>query len=145
MPLPIPEAGLVVRYGYLWYNDHVAGREYSPKDRPCAVILRTTSDDGAVIVTVVPITHSAPRNPDEAVELPARVKQHLGLDGERSWVVVSEVNRFAWPGPDLAAVPAADSGRFDYGQLPPGLFRSIREQFLACAKLQRLRVVTRNE
>jgi hypothetical protein len=35
---------------------------------------------------------------DEAVEIPAVVKRHLGLDEARSWIVVSEINRFIWPG-----------------------------------------------
>jgi mRNA-degrading endonuclease toxin of MazEF toxin-antitoxin module len=144
MPLPIPEPGLVIRYGYLWFDDHASGHASSPKDRPCAIILRTTFDDAEVIVTVLPITHTTPRSLDEAVELPPGVKQHLGLDSEKSWVLVSEVNRFVWPGPDLGAVPPAGSGRFDYGHLPPGLFRSIRERFLACAKAQRLRIVRRD-
>jgi hypothetical protein len=37
-------------------------------------------EDGATIVTVLPITHSAPTRPGAAVEIPAPVKRHLGLD-----------------------------------------------------------------
>ena len=35
------------------------------------------------------------------IELPQQTKTRLGLDDERSWVIVSEANDFAWPGPDL--------------------------------------------
>lgn len=145
MPLPIPEAGLVVRYEYLWHADHAAGREDSRKGRPCAIILKTVSNDGETIVTILAITHSVPQNPEEAVEIPPAVKRHLGLDDDRSWVIVSEVNRFVWPGPDLLHVPSVGSGRFDHGHLPPRLFRIILERFLACARARRLRVVWRDE
>jgi hypothetical protein len=79
-------------------------------------------------VTVVPITHSSPAG--DAVEIPLTVKRRLGLDEERSWAVVSEVNRFVWPGPDLRPVPRGDDERFDYGFLPPSLFHQIRDQLL---------------
>jgi hypothetical protein len=50
-------------------------------------------------------------------------KRRLGLDEASSWVVLSEGNRFAWPGPDMRRVTA---GRFDYGFLPPALFTRIQ-------------------
>jgi hypothetical protein len=31
------------------------------------------------------VTHSPPVNPAEALEVPAAIKQHLGLDIARSW------------------------------------------------------------
>jgi hypothetical protein len=36
------------------------------------------------------MTHSPPFEHRDAVELPAALKKHLGLDDERSWVVVTE-------------------------------------------------------
>jgi hypothetical protein len=95
------------------------------------------------MVTVVPITHSAPRG--EAVDIPLAVKRRLGLDEARSWAVVSEVNRFVWPGPDLRPVRRSEPERFDYGFLPPSLFRQIRDRLLAAAAAQRLRLVLRSE
>ncbi|MER8589930.1 plasmid maintenance toxin (PemK-like), partial [Mesorhizobium sp. M1338] len=58
-------------------------------------------EDGAPVVRVLPITHTPPSNPDDAIEIPAAVKLRLRLDGERSWIVLTESNRFAWPGPDV--------------------------------------------
>ncbi len=81
------------------------------------------------MTTVLPITHSAPTTPGAAVEIPLSVKRHLGLDHQRSWVVVSEGNEFLWPGYDLRKVPQKD--RFDYGLLPPGLFDQILKAFLS--------------
>jgi hypothetical protein len=145
VPLPVPEPGLVVRYVYLWNAEYEQGRDEGDKSRPCAVILTANDEDGETLVTVLPVTHSQPRNAVDAVELPLAVKQRLGLDGERSWVVVNEMNRFIRRGPDLRPVPPHGSGQFGYGLLPPGLFRTIRERFLAAARAQRSRVVPRTE
>jgi hypothetical protein len=145
MPLPAPEPGLVIRYGYLWYSEYEQGREDGDKDRPCAIILTTVNELGETLVTALPVTHTPPRIADDAVELPLAVKHRLGLDDARSWVVVSELNRFVWPGPDLRPVPPIEAGRFDYGLLPPGLFRTIRERFLARARAQRVWSVRRTE
>jgi hypothetical protein len=145
VPLPVPEPGLVIRYAYLWYTEYEAGREEGDKDCPCAIILTVAGQADETIVTILPVTQTQPRRPDDAVELPIAVKRRLGLDDARSWVVVNEVNRFVWPGPDLRPVPPGNTGRFDYGPLPPGLFRTIRERFLACARAQRVQQVPRTE
>jgi len=42
--------------------------------------------DGPTFVTVLPVTHSAPAAVGDAVEIPAAIKRHLGLDQERSWM-----------------------------------------------------------
>jgi hypothetical protein len=36
------------------------------------------------MVTVLPMTHSAPADPSSAVEIPLPVERHLGLDDDRS-------------------------------------------------------------
>jgi hypothetical protein len=69
----------------------------------------------------------------------------MGLDDARSWVVVTELNRFVWPGPDLRPILPTAAGRFDYGPLPPNLFRTIRDRFLASARAGRVRSVPRTE
>jgi hypothetical protein len=84
---PEPAPGLVIRYSYLWAEEHKRGQEEGVKDRPAAVILATVNDDGERVVTVLPISHSPPVEPSLAVEIPARVKRRLKLDDERSWVV----------------------------------------------------------
>lgn len=60
--------------------------------------------------------------------MPTRVKEHLGLDHERSWVILDELNIFTWPGFDLR--PAKDrGGRIDYGFLPPKFFERLIDKF----------------
>ena len=134
MPLPQPVSGLVIRYSYLWYREHLEGREEGQKDRPCAIIAAVRADEsGATRVLVLPITHSPPDHASLAVEIPAKVKQRLRLDEAQSWVVLSEWNEFVWPGPDLRRLPNADDATVAYGMLPPGLFATIRNRFLALA------------
>ncbi|PWB84267.1 MAG: growth inhibitor PemK [Methylocystaceae bacterium] len=142
MPIPTPEPGLVISYAYLWHDEYGAGQEEGLKDRPSAIVLvvERVSDD-ATIVTVLPITHSAPRDPKSAVEIPPAVERHLGLDDSRSWIVVSEGNEFLWPGYDLRKRPHTD--RYDYGFLPPRLFDRVRAAFLEWRDARRARTTPR--
>jgi len=126
VPLPNPFPGLVLHYSYLWHDEHRRGLEEGTKNRPCVVVLAVTSEDGDTVVTVAPITHTPPRIAGEAVEIPAATKDRLGLDEGRSWIVVNEINRFRWPGVDLLPVPG--KGGYEYGVLPPGLFRHGTER-----------------
>jgi hypothetical protein len=133
--LPRPAPGLVIRYSYLWRREQIEGREEGQKDRPCAIVASIRKDEsGNTRVLVLPITHSVPENSNLAVEIPAKVKERLKLDDQQSWVVLSEWNDFVWPGPDLRRLPNADDNSVAYGMLPPTLFSSIRDRFLAIAR-----------
>jgi hypothetical protein len=143
--LPKPEPGLVIRYSYLWAREHRDGRDEGTKDRPCAIILATHLHDGETQVLVVPVTHSPPDCLDTALELPPAVKHHLGLDAERSWVVLSESNLFDWPGPDLRRVGDRDDSSVAYGFLPPRFFAEMRRRFLALEDAARSHRVRRTE
>ena len=130
MALPEPECGLVISYAYLWRHESTAGRTEGSKDRPCAIVLAVAgAGEEPVTVTVAPITHTAPHDPHLAVEIPAKVKRHLGLDETPSWIVLDEFNEFAWPGFDLRPVPGK-RGRYDYGLLPSALFTRIVQRVL---------------
>jgi hypothetical protein len=143
VPLPVPEAGLVISFSYLWRSEYRRGQEEGLKDRPCVIVLARRGG-GQIIVTVVPVTHSPPTPDDVTIELHATTKARLGLDEARSWVVVSEVNQFVWPGPDLRPVSRNEPDRFDYGMLPPSMFDQIIKGVVACSKAQRLAVVPRS-
>lgn len=145
MTIAVPVPGLVIRYAYLWSDEADRGRENSSKDRPCAVLLSTVMRSGKEIVTVLPITHSLPLDQAFAVELPTATKRRLGLDDERSWIVLTEANRFIWPGPDLRPVPNTQDGSFSYGLLPAALYEEVRTKWLAAFDLQRVRDVIRTE
>ena len=101
MALPDPQLGLVISYSYLWHHESEQGQDEGRKDRPCVIILAAEQADDGMMVTVVPVTHTPPADAAIAIELPQRVKQHLGLDDQRSWIILNEGNRFLWPGYDL--------------------------------------------
>jgi hypothetical protein len=135
---------MVIRYAYLWRRERDQGREEGAKDRPCAVLLAVTDTAGNKTVFVLPITHAPPDEPELAVEIPAATKRRLGLDAEPSWIVLSEANRFAWPGPDLRPMASGDTTTILYGELPADLFRQVRRQWLALSAARRS-IVARTE
>jgi hypothetical protein len=88
-------------------------------------------EEGAVRVVVVPITHSPPRDAKGGIEIPSKVGAWLGLDDERSWVILDELNDFTWPGADIRQVLGAPKGTFHYGFIPPNLFEQIKKGIIA--------------
>lgn len=145
MTFPTPTPGLVIRYSYLWRSEHLRGQEEGVKDRPCAVLLAMTDDEGEQKVIVLPVTHTPPNDAAHAVEIPAATKRRLGLDDERSWIVVSESNRFTWPGPDLRPAISGDPTSVAYGLLPKALFEAVRAKWLALYEARKAHLVTRTE
>jgi hypothetical protein len=129
---PEPQVGLVISYSYLWVEEAAQGRVEGRKDRPCAIVLALEgahAEKGKFKrVAVAPITHTPPHDPNVAIEIPLRVKQHLGLDSERSWIILNEFNVFKWPGYDLRPIDERE-GRVDYGLLPPKLFEQVIAKF----------------
>jgi hypothetical protein len=96
----------VIGYSYLWAREHGQGAEEGNKDRPCAIVAARQIVEGREVVTVLAITHTPPSDPRDAVEIPAAVKQHLGLDNLRSWIVVTETNDLCGRGRTCDPYPA---------------------------------------
>jgi hypothetical protein len=142
---PAPRPGLVIRYSYLWESEARSGREEGVKDRPCAIVLVTHNDRGEQRVQVLPVTHTAPTDRSTALEIPPVVKRRLGLDAERSWIVIAELNEFIWPGPDLRPAVRGDLTSVAYGFLPPRFFRAVRDRYLALDAARRLKRIPRTE
>jgi hypothetical protein len=137
---PVPEAGMVISYSFLWSEEAQRGKVEGRKDRPCAIVMAVQTDqreEGPYQVAVVPITHVPHHDASVAMEIPGAVKRYLGLDGERSWVVLDEFNVFTWPGYDLRPIKNHPE-RVDYGFLPPKLFEQLIqkiEQLLNAGKI----------
>lgn len=108
-------------------------------------VLTAQKRNGKLQVLVVPVTHHAPDAPEAALELPPAIKRHLGLYTDRSWVVLSESNLFAWPGPDLRRIADRDDSSVAYGFLPPRFFAELKRRFLALEAEARSRRVRRTE
>lgn len=141
-----PKVGYVLRYAYLWKYDYDRGLEEGEKERPCVLVVSVSNYDenNRKWVRVLPITHTEPIVSSAAFEIPPMTKTRLGLDSERSWVVLTEGNTFVWPGPDLRPVPGREPSTIYYGPLPPRLFRAIVNRLLVLAKERRLQSVPRS-
>lgn len=137
MAFPEPRPGLVIRYAFLWREAAARGQEEGDKDRPCAIVMTTRNEGGGPVVLVLPVTHSPPSDPDLAVEIPLQTKRRLGLDDQRSWIVVTDANRFVWPGPDLRPREPGVAETVVYGYLPASIFNAVRDK-LARAIAKRL-------
>ncbi|WP_375466302.1 hypothetical protein [uncultured Methylobacterium sp.] len=135
----------MIRYAYLCQREHRRGQEEGSKDRPCAVLLTVTDDAGDRIVVALPITHAPPDEAGHGIELPAATKRRLGLDDAQSWVIVTEANRFVWPGPDLRRASRDDPASVVYGELPRALFEQVRQRWLALYVTRQTGLVPRTE
>ena len=135
---------MVIRDAYLWRSEHERGLEEGRKDRPCAITMTVKEESGDLKVFVLPITHTPPDDPSHAVEIPAVTKRRLGLDDERSWIMITETNRFTWPGPDLRPAKPGDPTSTVYGELPGNLFRHVRDKWIAYS-IATATIVTRTE
>lgn len=141
MPLPQLTVGLVVRYEYLWFRRSISGA--TGADHPACVVA-TFRQIGRPedFVIYLPISHTAPSGDEEGIELPDDVKRKAGLDSSRQWILVSECNIDTWPS-DLRQIPNRQ-GVFDYGHLPPSMFNSIRDTFVARYRNKLLHQVNRS-
>ncbi len=77
-------------------------------------------------ILVVPVSTRPPHQGDTAIEIPLRVKEHLGLGQERCWIVTDEYNLFTWPGPDIRPIRSGGAIEPRYGSIPGKLFEQVR-------------------
>ena len=100
---------------------------------PTCLVAASDSLTKPRFVVLLPITHSPPDANTIGIEIPAKVKQALGLDELPSWIIVSEYNVDEWPNAGLSPLPGRP-GVFSYGFIPPGLFAQIKAKFLELAR-----------
>lgn len=115
--------GDVIPYWYLWWREHERGEDAGRKWRPC-VVIAVASGETSPLLAVLPITHASPNEDRAAIEIPPRIKNHLGLDAQRSWVICDEQNEFHWPGFDLERTP---SGASSFGAVPDAFLQKVRD------------------
>jgi hypothetical protein len=60
-------------------------------------------------------------------------------------VILSELNRFIWPGPDLRQIQSGQDASYDYGLLPPDFFEQLKQQLLTLYRQQLVATVERTE
>jgi hypothetical protein len=134
----------VISYAYLWADRAERGHENAEKSRPCAIILSTADAAGATSVMVLPITHTPPRPSNSGIEIPAVTRKRLGLDEVPCWVIIRELNRFLWPGPDLRPIRGS-TDTFAYGLLPPRFFKTVRDALVQRARQGQVTATSRTE
>ena len=78
------------------------------------------------------MTTKPPTGDQKAIEVPEAVRRQLGLSAERSWIIVTEWNRFSWPGYDIRPIRGREPS-VSYGFIPSGLFRQVRDALVAAA------------
>ncbi|TKB07366.1 MAG: plasmid maintenance toxin (PemK-like) [Mesorhizobium sp.] len=101
MKIPVvPPVGHVIAYEYLW-RSKVGQREDGEKTYPVAVVLARHDVGPTPVAYVVGISHTPPREGRRALEVPLKLKRHIGLDDQPSWIYTDQINVFAWPGPDV--------------------------------------------
>ena len=144
MNKPPPQVGLVIRYDFLWSQERERGQDAGAKERPCVIVTAVVRGKaGETHVLVAPITHSAPQDDTVAIEIPIRIKRHLGLDYERSYIVADEANTVSWDDPGI--VPAIPGESWVYGRLPKGLYLAVRDTMLGLVKAKRLKSANRTD
>lgn len=107
------------------------------------VVVARIDQAADTLILAAPVTHAAPPNDAEAIEIPANVRKQLGLDRDQSWIMVNELNRFIWPGPDIRPAPGRETPLYD--ALPDWLFERVREGILRQNSSGRLKVTKRTE
>lgn len=144
MTFPAAKPGLVIRYSFLWSHEKDGGAEEGSKDRPCAIVVAAPRrDSGDIAVIVAPITHAPPDDRSDSMEIPPAICRSLGLDGQRHWLRLDELNRFAWPGYDLRTIPGKP-GEYAYGMLPRPVFEQLRTAILDRQKAKAPRIQGRD-
>lgn len=108
------------------------------------VIARKVVGDRTELMAV-PITTQPPRRAADGFEVPPRVKAHLGLDAQRCWIMVTELNRFLWPGPDVRPIRRGKELTPFYGALPEKLFRPVLDAVIKRAEAGVLKAAKRGE
>lgn len=106
------------------------------KDRPACLVAASDNGTTPKFVVLLPITHSPPLGDTVAIEIPRKVCEAIGLDEERSWIVVSEYNVDEWPNAGLSPIPGRNDV-FAYGFVPPGMFAKIKAAFLELARAKK--------
>lgn len=138
MALPkTPFPGMIVRCSFLWSDEARAGQTEGRKDRPCVIVTAIRSAaDGRLRVRVLPVTRT-PTEEARSIAIPLRVKRHLSLDADASWIVLDEANEFFWPGVDLRPVSRSKPGVWTFGVLPAEIFDEIQMKLRAVLQQRR--------
>jgi hypothetical protein len=142
-----PPIGSLVAYEYLWLS-HSGVREDGVKVYLAALIFAKKIIGGVTLAHAVGISHKPPAPFEKALEIPRKLKRHLGLDERPAWIYTDQINQFAWPGYDLkqaewlSKLPRA-RGTCVIGPLPNDWFALIKADVIRNLRAKHARIVRR--
>lgn len=142
-----PPVGCLIAYEYLW-RSQAGHREDGAKTYPAAIVIARHNFGPVSIAYAVALSHSPPREMDRALPVPPKLKRHLGLDAEPSWIYTDQINVFGWPGPDLrpadhlSSLPGARDGCV-IGPLPADWFNEVKQHLEESIRLGLVKLMQR--
>jgi hypothetical protein len=143
-----PPIGNLVAYEYLWLSQENT-RNDGAKAYPVALIFAKKIIASVTLAYAVGVSHKSPHASEKAIEVPKKLKRHLGLDEDRSWIYTDQLNEFTWPGPDLkpaewlSKLPSARNSCI-IGALPINWFALVKQDVIENLKLKRAAIIRRN-
>lgn len=86
------QSGTLVEYQFLWSHEENKGIVHGLKNRPCAIILRSSQQDSERIF-LIPVTTKQPNATTSSLEIPELEARRMGLkEPMRRWIILNEVN-----------------------------------------------------
>jgi hypothetical protein len=141
--------GHVIAYEYLWASQENA-TEDGRAAYPAAIIMARDDLGPAPIAYALGISHSPPKEGQRAMLMPPKLKRHLGLDDEPSWIYTDQLNVFVWPGPDLRPAELLSTrpdarGTCVISALPVDWFAEVQAHLQESYRLKKVYSVKRTE
>jgi len=128
----------------LWAHEAARGEQDGRKHRPVVVVIAQQMVDSHTELLVVPVTTQPPTRAEDGFEISTRIKAHLGFDAARCWIIITELNRFRKPGPDIRPIERGEERTPYYGFMPQPLFDAVLAAVIARAEGKRVQVTTRS-
>jgi hypothetical protein len=143
-----PPVGHLIAYEYLWSSQNDS-REDGAKTYPAAVVMARDDLAPVPLAYVLGVSHKPPKESERALEVPAKLKRHLGLDDKPTWIYTDQINVFSWPGPDLRPAEALSTtpgvrGGCIIGPLPTDWFESVKAHLAESHRLKMVDPVRRS-
>jgi len=142
-----PPVGHLVAYEYLWLSQS-GSREDGAKVYPAAIVMARDDAGPVPLAYALGVSHKPPEKGERALEVPPKLKRHLGLDDEPSWIYTDQLNVFAWPGPDLrpaewlSSLPGAKGGCI-IAALPADWFQEVKDHLAESYRLKMVKPIPR--
>ena len=142
-----PPIGNLVAYEYLWLSQQNT-REDGAKVYPVALIFAKKIIASVTLAYAVGMSHKPPVASETAIEVPRKLKRHLVMDEDTSWIYTDQLNEFTWSGPDLrpaewlSKLPSARDSCI-IGALLTNWFALVKRDIIENLKLKRAHIIRR--